>query len=160
MNLEFRVTARIPDKSPDWASSLTVDFARNAALQIDSALARLWPLIPWKTVAVTPNDAPPSVALSTGDPRFDPAAPLTVNGYRFIAAPPEAASLLTEEEMAATVRDCVAPAYTKPEPPPIQPVPSWSTCRPGRREGDEYICPKPGCGLRWSVDEDRPGCPL
>lgn len=29
-----------------------------------------------------------------------------------------------------------------------------------RREGDEYVCYAPGCGLRWGADEDRPPCPF
>ena len=27
------------------------------------------------------------------------------------------------------------------------------------RQGDEMTCTTPGCGLRWSLDENRPECP-
>jgi len=44
-----------------------------------------------------------------------------------------------------------------------KPTPKWidpPNCR-SLRQGDEWICPQSGCGLRWDVGESRPlNCPL
>jgi hypothetical protein len=143
--LEFRVTAQLPDRTPDWTKELVGDFARNATLQLHSTLTRHWPLIAWRVEPVTPNDVPVCMAILTPDPCFDPLAPVIVNGFRYIPAPPEPAP--------------VERPFDPPKPADISPVPSWSTCRAGRREGDEYVCPMPGCGLRWACNEDLPRCP-
>lgn len=136
---EFRVTGAT-------ASTRAIsqeDFLFSAEREIFDVLKRRWPLIPWRVAAVTPSAIPPTIQLKTGDPRFRPDEPLTVNGYRFIPAPRPrdqqgvAAAPATEPVHKAR-RGCDAPS---------------------RREGDEYVCLTPGCGLRWAFDEDKPGCP-
>jgi hypothetical protein len=37
------------------------------------------------------------LALTTGDPRFDPQEPVTINGYRYVPAPEEAE--ITEDDI-------------------------------------------------------------
>lgn len=143
IKFEFRVTGTAPDpedRARRWSNH--TEFLINAADEIQSVLARRWPLIPWRLEAVTPTSEPPAIALKTGDGRFDPLKPVTINGYRFIPAP-------ASQQGPAPAQDTVA----------VDPKRAQPCVGNARREGDEMVCCAPFCGLRWAVDEERPGCP-
>ena len=165
---EFRVTGTVPD--PEDRTRRWADFSQfliSAGDQVRGVLTKSWPLIPWSIEAVTPTSEPATVELKTGDGRFDPRKPVTVNGYRYIPAP-------ASQQGKAPPRDTVAagPKVIDKLEAGLDPKPPCdATARPGffadggqcgagrKREGDEYVCTVRGCDLRWGVDEERPGCP-
>lgn len=76
--------------------------------------------------------------LTTPDPHFDPAKPVTVNGYLYLPAGPGR----SVTARVAAPRPAFAAGYVSP-------------CRL-TVEGDEHHCS--ACGLRWDLNETRPQC--
>lgn len=152
---EFRVTGTVPD--PEDRTRRWADFSQfliSAGDQVRGVLTKSWPLIPWSIEAVTPTSEPATVELKTGDGRFDPRKPVTVNGYRYIPAP-------ASQQGKAPPRDTVAAELAPPKPGEARLAGCGldrACSLTARREGDEYVCTAPGCGLRWAIDEQRPGC--
>lgn len=175
MKLEFRISVSIDRPLPSYVDPTT--FTSDAAGQILGLLRRRWPALGWALKEVPPSDGPVPIALSTPDPRFDPNLPVTVNGFPYapmrVVSPvehigpdvrvdfrPDAGADLYGEPTQTASGD-LAPGWSAKYRDPIAyPPRTTSDCWPPRREGDEYVCATSGCGLRWGVDEERPGCPL
>lgn len=104
--------------------------------------------------------------LTTGDPKFNPAEPVEINGFVFIPLSPalsqHAADLIDPP------RPKGWPSGPRPDAPPARkgsryvapPRPAFAAGydRPCnvRQEGDEYVCAT--CARRWGFDDERPYC--
>lgn len=146
LKFEFRVTCGADDRLPGYLDM--------SGAQIKAALGRHWSMLNWTVTACPSSDGPACMTFNTPDPKFDPDAPVRVNGFLYAPVqrtnPPKTSATRNPPGWSAEFRDPIAyPSSNRQR-----------FCGPARQESDEYVCPTAGCGLRWAIDEERPECPL
>lgn len=115
--------------------------------------------------------------LTTGDPKFNPAEPVEINGFVFIPLTPalsqHAADLRSGDHLwqadryalADLIERTTAAGYTGPKlrkggryvaPPRAAFAAGYDRPCNVRQEGDEYVCAT--CARRWGRDDERPYC--
>lgn len=98
-----------------------------------------------------------TLKLTTGDPAFNPAEPVTINGYRYVPAPNTCPAELERLTRARCARERQAARYVAPPRPDFAAGYPKGPCNV-RAESDEFVCAAKDCGRRWSRDEDKPYC--